>query len=42
LSANIGYATFEKPPISISEVFYKAENAMHRAKASGNSFAVSA
>jgi diguanylate cyclase (GGDEF)-like protein len=42
LSVNIGYATFEKPPVSISEVFDKAENAMHRAKASGTSFAVSA
>ncbi len=41
LSTNIGYATFEKPPVSISEVFDKAENAMHRAKASGKSFAVS-
>jgi diguanylate cyclase (GGDEF)-like protein len=42
LSTNIGYATFEKPPVSISEVFDKAENAMHRAKTSGKSFAVSA
>jgi eukaryotic-like serine/threonine-protein kinase len=42
LSTDIGYATFEKPPVSISEVFDKAENAMHRAKASGKSFAVSA
>ncbi|MGB8411005.1 MAG: diguanylate cyclase, partial [Gallionella sp.] len=42
LSTNIGYATFENPPVSISEVFDKAENAMHRAKASGKSFAVSA
>ena len=42
LSTNIGYATFENPPISISEVFDKAENAMHRAKAIGESFAVSA
>ena len=42
LSTNIGYATFEDPPVSISEVFDKAENAMHRAKASGKSFAVSA
>ena len=42
LSTNIGYATFEKPPVSISEVFDKAENAMHRAKKSGKSFAVSA
>lgn len=41
LSTKIGYATFEKPPVSISEVFDKAENAMHRAKASGKSFAVS-
>jgi diguanylate cyclase (GGDEF)-like protein len=42
MSANIGYATFEKPPVSISEVFDMAENAMHRAKTSGKSFAVSA
>lgn len=42
LSTNIGYATFEKPPVSISEVFDKAENAMHRAKTIGKSFAVSA
>jgi diguanylate cyclase (GGDEF)-like protein len=42
LSTNIGYAAFEKPPVSISEVFDKAENAMHRAKASGRSSAVSA
>ncbi|MHB1236687.1 MAG: GGDEF domain-containing protein, partial [Gallionella sp.] len=42
LSTNTGYATFEMPPVSISEVFDKAENAMHRAKASGKSFAVSA
>ena len=41
-STSIGYATFEQAPISISEVFDKAENAMHRAKASGKSFAVSA
>jgi GGDEF domain-containing protein len=42
LSTNIGYVAFEKPPVSISEVFDTAENAMHRAKASGKSFAVSA
>ena len=42
LSTNIGYVTFEKPPESISEVFDRAENAMHRAKASGKSYAVSA
>jgi diguanylate cyclase (GGDEF)-like protein len=42
LSTNIGYVAFEKPPVSISEVFDMAENAMHRAKASGKSFAVSA
>jgi serine/threonine-protein kinase len=42
MSTNIGYTTFEKPPASISEVFDMAENAMHRAKASGKSFAVSA
>jgi diguanylate cyclase (GGDEF)-like protein len=42
LSTNTGYVIFENPPVSISEVFDKAENAMHRAKASGKSFAVSA
>jgi hypothetical protein len=42
LSTNIGYATFEMPPISISEVFDKAENAMHRAETSRKSFAISA
>lgn len=42
LSTNIGYATFAKPPASISEVFDMAENAMHRAKTSGKSFSVSA
>ena len=42
LSTNIGYASFENPPVSISEVFDKAENAMHRAKTSGKSIAVSA
>jgi diguanylate cyclase (GGDEF)-like protein len=42
MSTNIGYATFEKSPASISEVFDLAENAMHRAKTSGKSFAVSA
>jgi serine/threonine-protein kinase len=42
LSTNTGYTTFEMPPVSISEVFDTAENAMHRAKASGKSFAVSA
>jgi diguanylate cyclase (GGDEF)-like protein len=41
MSTNTGYATFENPPASISEVFDMAENAMHRAKASGESFAVS-
>ncbi len=40
LSINIGYATFDKPPVSISEVFDRAEDAMHRA--GGKSFAVSA
>ena len=42
LSTNTGYAVFENPPESISEVFDKAESAMHRAKSSGKSFAVSA
>ena len=42
LSTNIGYATFAEPPVSISEVFDKAENAMHRAKTGGRSVAASA
>jgi diguanylate cyclase (GGDEF)-like protein len=42
MSTNIGYATFEKPPVSISEVFDMTENAVHRARTSGKSFAVSA
>jgi diguanylate cyclase (GGDEF)-like protein len=42
LSTSIGFATFEKPPASISEVFDRSENAMHRAKATGKPFAVSA
>jgi GGDEF domain-containing protein len=42
VSTSIGYVTFEKPPVSISEVFDKAESAMHSAEASGESFAVSA
>jgi diguanylate cyclase (GGDEF)-like protein len=42
LATDIGYVTFANPPVSISEVFDKAENAMHRAKTSGKSNAVSA
>ena len=42
LSTNTGYAAFEIPPASISEVFDKAEAAMHRARASNTPFAVSA
>ncbi|MGA7593850.1 MAG: protein kinase [Gallionella sp.] len=42
LSTSIGFATFAKPPASISEVFDRSENAMHRAKATGKPFAVSA
>jgi diguanylate cyclase (GGDEF)-like protein len=42
LSTSIGFATFDKPPASISEVFDRSENAMHRAKATGKPFAVSA
>jgi diguanylate cyclase (GGDEF)-like protein len=42
VSTSIGYVTFDKPPVSISEVFDKAESAMHNAEASGESFAVSA
>jgi diguanylate cyclase (GGDEF)-like protein len=42
LSTNIGFATFENPPASISEVFDRSENAMHRAKATGRPFAISA
>lgn len=40
-STSIGYATFEQAPISVSEVFHRAENAMHQAQTSGKSFAVS-
>lgn len=40
-STSIGYATFERAPISISEVFQKAENAMHEAQTSGIPFSVS-
>jgi len=40
MSTSIGYATFENPPASLSEIFDTAESAMHRAKASGESFAV--
>lgn len=40
ISTNTGYATFENPPASLSEIFDKGEAAMHRAKASGESFAV--
>ena len=42
ISTNIGYASFEEPPASVSEIFDTGENAMHRAKASGQSFAVCA
>ncbi len=42
VSTSIGFATFEKPPASISEVFDRSENAMHRAKATGRPDAVSA
>ncbi len=41
VSTSIGYATFEKPPVSISEVFHKAEKAMLVAQASGNLYAIS-
>jgi hypothetical protein len=40
-STSIGHTTFEQAPISISEVFHKAENAMHEAQTSGIPFAVS-
>ena len=42
ISTNTGYATFETPPASLSEIFDTGESAMHRAKASGESFAVCA
>ena len=42
LSTNIGYVSFEMSPESISEIFDKAENAMHRAQSSGKTFSVSA
>ncbi len=40
VSTSIGYATFEQPPVSISEVFHKAEKAMLAAQGSGIDFAV--
>ena len=40
ISTNIGYATFAEPPAAISEIFDTGESAMHRAKASGQAFAV--
>ena len=42
ISTNTGYATFETPPASLSEIFDTGESAMHRARASGESFAVCA
>ena len=42
ISTNTGYATFETPPASLSEIFDTGESAMHRARASGVSFAVCA
>jgi serine/threonine-protein kinase len=41
ISTSIGYVTFQHAPTSISEIFLKAENAMHAAQASGEKFAVS-
>lgn len=41
ISISIGYVTFRHAPTSISEIFLKAENAMHAAQASGEEFAVS-
>ena len=35
VSTSIGYATFEQAPVSISEIFLRAENAMHVAQKSG-------
>ncbi|MBI1174893.1 MAG: protein kinase [Sideroxydans sp.] len=35
VSASIGYATFEQAPASISEIFLRAENAVHIAQSSG-------
>jgi diguanylate cyclase (GGDEF)-like protein len=42
ISTNTGYATFETPPASLSEIFDTGESAMHRARASGVSFAICA
>ncbi len=36
VSTSIGYVTVDQPPASISEVFNKAESAMHVAQASGH------
>ena len=41
VSASIGCATFGQAPASISEVFIKAESAMHVAQKSGKGYAVS-
>jgi diguanylate cyclase (GGDEF)-like protein len=35
VTASIGHSTFSQPPASVSEVFQKAENAMHAAQSSG-------
>jgi diguanylate cyclase (GGDEF)-like protein len=42
LSTDTGHVTFENSPASVTEIFDTSESAMHRAKASGAPFAVSA
>jgi diguanylate cyclase (GGDEF)-like protein len=41
VSTSIGYVTLKHAPLSISEIFQKAEEAMHVAQTSGKKFAVS-
>jgi GGDEF domain-containing protein len=35
VSSSIGYTSFEQAPASISEVFIRAESAMHQAQQNG-------
>jgi len=42
LTTDTGHVTFENAPGSVTEIFDTSESAMHRAKASGAPFAVSA
>ena len=40
ISTSVGHATFRQAPVSISEIFQKAEEAMHIAQNSGEKFSV--